>query len=230
MNKKITLYHGSERIIQKPLYGEGRAHNDFGQGFYCTEELEAAREWACTMEKNGFANEYELDISDLSILDLNTPDYTILNWITVLLEHRIFRLDNPIAGKTMKYLKENFSVNVNAYDVVIGYRADDAYYDFANAFLNNAITVEQLSAAMRLGKLGEQFALKSPYAFEKLRFKQFHTAEREIYYPKKKAGNEKAIEEYRKMEEETVDGLYMIDILRKKVKNDDPCLPRNLSL
>lgn len=56
---------------------------------------------------------------------------------------------------------DNFSVNVNAYDLIIGYRADDSYFDYAESFLNNGISVQQLAKAMRLGKLGEQIVVKS---------------------------------------------------------------------
>ena len=37
MKKIITLYHGSEKIVEAPAFGEGKRSNDFGLGFYCTE-------------------------------------------------------------------------------------------------------------------------------------------------------------------------------------------------
>lgn len=37
---KKRLYHGSQFIIQKPEYGKGARHNDYGKGFYCTEQIE----------------------------------------------------------------------------------------------------------------------------------------------------------------------------------------------
>ena len=43
--KKI-LYHGSEFLIEKPEFGKGARHNDYGRGFYCAENIELAREWA----------------------------------------------------------------------------------------------------------------------------------------------------------------------------------------
>ena len=43
----IKLYHGSENIIDVPTYGKGARHNDYGKGFYCTEDIELAKEWAC---------------------------------------------------------------------------------------------------------------------------------------------------------------------------------------
>ncbi|MBQ2640754.1 MAG: DUF3990 domain-containing protein, partial [Lachnospiraceae bacterium] len=32
------IYHGSVKIIEKPQYGAGRRDNDYGLGFYCTED------------------------------------------------------------------------------------------------------------------------------------------------------------------------------------------------
>lgn len=46
--KKI-LYHGSEFLIEKPEFGKVARHNDYGRGFYCTENIELAREWALSL-------------------------------------------------------------------------------------------------------------------------------------------------------------------------------------
>ena len=135
---------------------------------------------------DGFSNRYTLDTEYLNILNLNSPDYTILNWIAVLVEHRLFSIKAPVAKRAKQYLIDNFSVNVNAYDLIIGYRADDSYFDYAEAFLNNTITVEQLSRAMRLGKLGEQIVIKSKFAFSKIKFKGFELAEKDTYYVHRK--------------------------------------------
>ena len=45
-----TLYHGSQIILEKLEYGKGARNNDYGRGFYCTEEIELAREWACAKQ------------------------------------------------------------------------------------------------------------------------------------------------------------------------------------
>lgn len=42
----MELWHGSQKIIETPQLGLGKIHNDYGQGFYCTESLDLAREWA----------------------------------------------------------------------------------------------------------------------------------------------------------------------------------------
>jgi len=228
MNDKLHIYHGSEKIIRAPQYGGGRKHNDYGPGFYCTEIRDLAAEWACTPFGDGFVNHYTLDMSMLRTLDLNSEEYSILNWIAVLVSNRLVGNGTAIAGRAKKYLKEHFYVNVDAYDVIRGYRADDAYYDFADAFLNNTITVEQLARAMRLGKLGEQIVLKSQLAFDSISFEGFETAASDTFYPLRKARSNTAEREYRTICEEETDGLYMIDIIRGGVTNDDARIPRNI--
>ena len=229
MDKLITLYHGSERIVEVPAFGEGRQNNDFGLGFYCTESEDLAKEWAVSSLRNGFANRYTLDTEYLNILNLNSPDYTILNWIAVLVEHRLFTIKTPVARRAKRYLIDNFGVNVNAFDLITGSRADDSYFDYAESFLNNGISVEQLARAMRLGKLGEQIVIKSKFAFSCLRYEGFDIAEKEKYYVLRKARDDEANELYQEMLEEEGDGLYIQDIMRGGIKNDDPRIPRNLS-
>jgi len=65
------IYHGSEYIIEQPMYGFGKKYNDYGLGFYCTEEFDMAREWSVSYQRDGYANAYEIDCRDLKILDLN---------------------------------------------------------------------------------------------------------------------------------------------------------------
>lgn len=225
----ITIFHGSEKIIEQPTFGAGKENNDFGLGFYCTESEELAKEWAVSSQKDGYANRYKIDLSGLNVLRLNSEEYTILNWISVLVQHRLFRPKTPIAGRAIRYLREHFSVDVDAYDIITGYRADDSYFDFADAFLNNGITVEQLSEAMRLGKLGEQIVIKSEYAFQKLMFEGADFVHKEKYHPIRKARNAKAESDYFALSSQESDGLYMADIIREKVRNDDPRIPGNIS-
>ena len=229
MDKLITIYHGSKQIVEVPAFGLGKKNNDFGLGFYCTQSDDLAREWAVSSLQDGFSNRYSIDTEYLNILNLNSPDYTILNWIAVLLEHRLFSIKTPVARRAKHYLIDNFSVNVNAFDIVIGYRADDSYFDYAESFLNNGISVEQLAHAMRLGKLGEQIVIKSQYAFSKLKYEGFDVAEKDIFYVLRKARDDEANQFYLEMLEEESDGLYIQDIMRGGIKNDDSRIPRNLS-
>ena len=229
MDKLITIYHGSKQIIEEPVFGEGKRNNDFGLGFYCTESDELAKEWAVSSLNDGFSNKYTLDTEYLNILNLNSPEYTILNWIALLIEHRLFAIKTPVARRAKQYLIDNFSINVNAYDLITGYRADDSYFDYAEAFINNGITVEQLARAMKLGKLGEQIVLKSKFAFSKINFEGFDVAQKDTYYVLRKSRDDDANKMYLEMLEEESDGLYIQDIIRGGITNDDPRIPRNIS-
>lgn len=229
MDKLITIYHGSKEIVEVPEFGKGKKNNDFGLGFYCTESDALAKEWAVSSLRDGFSNRYTLDTEYLNVLNLNGPEYTILNWIAVLVEHRLFSIKTPVARRAKRYLLDNFGVTVNAFDLITGYRADDSYFDYAESFLNNGISVEQLSRAMRLGKLGEQIVIKSKFAFSKLKFEGFDVAEKDTYYVLRKSRDDEANRMYFEMLEEEDDGLYIQDIMRGGIKNDDPRIPRNIS-
>ncbi len=220
--KKLILYHGSPEIIQMPEFGKGKSYNDYGKGFYCTKHLELAKEWACTENTDGYANKYEMDITNLSVLNLSSDTYTILHWLTLLLEYRKLRISTPIMKRGAEWLKEHFLIDLDQYDAVIGYRADDSYFSFARAFLNNEISLMQLSHAMRLGNLGEQFVLKSRKAFERIQFVSYEIADNTEYYAKRKARDDEARTVFRKEQEKIeLHGLYIRDIIREEVQEND---------
>lgn len=227
---KLILYHGSSEIIQTPVFGKGKSYNDYGKGFYCTEHLELAKEWSCTENTDGYVNKYELDTADLSILNLSSDKFTILHWLALLMNYREFRISTPVMKRGADWLKEHFLIDLTPYDAVIGYRADDSYFSFARAFVNNEISLKQLSYAMHLGKPGEQFVLKSPAAFEKLLFCSYEIADNTVYYAKRKPRDEEARSAFRaELEKDDMDGLYMRDIIREEVKADDPRLRYSIS-
>lgn len=228
MSDKLTIYHGSSKIIERPDFGTGNPHNDYGLGFYCTESMELAKEWASSTETDGFANQYQLNLTGLSTLSLTSGDYHILNWLSVLLENRRFRIDGAIAQQAKAYISENFSVDYKQYDIIRGYRADDSYFSFANAFLNNTISVTQLEKAMVLGKLGEQIVLISQKAFASIEFVNAIPAPNEIYLPKKLARDTAARKDFQqeKARGSILTEKYILDIIREGWKNDDERLQR----
>ena len=77
-----TIYHGSDHIIEKPKFGYGKPYNDYGIGFYCTQNPNMAKEWGVGIDHNGYANRYKIECDGLTILDLNAPGYTMLHWLT----------------------------------------------------------------------------------------------------------------------------------------------------
>ena len=218
-----TIYHGSIDIIKQPIFGKGALTNDYGRGFYCTEDIELAKEWACGNDTDGYANKYNLNLDKLKILYLNSDEYSILNWLAVLTKFRTYWQSGSIAEEAKNYLHDNFYVDVSLYDVIIGYRADDSYFSFAQDFVSNAISLRKLSEAMRLGRLGEQIVLKSEKAFKQIRFLDYEEADGEIYYNKKKERDDGARRDYRsnKQGADTANDIFMIDIIRQGIKSGD---------
>lgn len=220
------LYHGSCDIIEKPKYGYGKRYNDYGLGFYCTDSLEMAKEWGVSSDKNGYANCYELECEGLKLLNLNGPEYCILHWLAVLLENREFDVPSGLALEAKEYILENFAVNYEDYDVIIGYRADDSYFSFAQDFINGTISYRQLNNAMHLGKLGQQIVLKSKQAFEQIRFVGYEVAERSEWYARKMNRDKSARRQYFSVEQNKRQrgDIYITNILDEEMKPDDPRL------
>ena len=121
----ITLFHGSDKIIERPYYGGSRDNNDYGNGFYCSESSDLAREWSVDENRDGFLNCYELYTDSLRVLRLCGGRYSILHWLAILLENRKFQITSKLAREAKRYLLEQFSVPYKDSDILIGYRADD---------------------------------------------------------------------------------------------------------
>lgn len=217
------LYHGSSSIIEKPIFGYGKPYNDYGLGFYCTDNLDMAKEWGVGKGQNGYANCYEFECDGLRILDLNEPEYCILHWLSILLQNREFDVPSGLALEAKEYLADNFSIDYQNYDVIIGYRADDSYFSFAQDFINGTISYRQLNNAMHLGKLGQQFVLKSKLAFERIKYTGYEVAESNEWYTKKMNRDKAARREYFSVERNKRQrgDLYIMQIIDEGMTSDD---------
>lgn len=228
----MRIYHGSPRVIQRPEYKLGNPRNDYGRGFYCTELPDMAKEWACKRNTDGFANTYKLRMDGLRLLDLLSDGYTVLNWIALLLKNRQFALKMPIAEDARSYLIARFAPPVENYDLVRGYRADDSYFSYAQSFVENGLPLGLLNRALKLGNLGEQVVLVSERAFSQLSFEGAEPAAAAQYYPRFLDRDIKARDAYRndvRHARTYRDDLFVVDLMREEVGNDDPRVRRLLS-
>ena len=217
------LYHGSKYTVETPTYGQGNIYNDYGLGFYCTQQQEMANEWAVTFNKDGFCNCYEIDDTDLKILYLDDDQYTILHWLTILLQNRTFDMTSPLAIEAKDYLISNFNVDYNDYDVIVGYRADDSYFSFAQDFINGSISLRQLKNAMYLGNLGKQYVLKSKRAFSRIKFVESVYVSNKEWYDKKMKRDKQARRQYFDVErnKRQKGDLYIVQIMDEEMKSND---------
>ena len=231
MSHVLTLYHGSPDIVRLPIFGKGNPHNDYGQGFYCTQSLAMAQEWGCVEGHDGFANQYEFDIEGLNVLNLSDSNYNILNWLAILLDNREVRLASGLPKQAGEYLMRHFLPEYRSFDVIRGYRADDSYFAFASAFLSGSISLDQLRCAMTLGELDEQIVAISADAFSRFMFVNAIPAQGAVFYQRKETRNLHAKRAYQEQRsaQPAADTLYAIDMLREGWTNDSPCLRHPVS-
>lgn len=223
---RIILYHGSGVIVDKPTFGKGNPRNDYGLGFYCTQNENLSREWAVTESRDGWSNRYGIDTLGLRVLDFSDPGYNILHWITILVNNREFTLKSEMSRMGKDYLSDAYSVDISSYDIIRGYRADDSYFTFADAFLNNTISIRRFSEAMRLGKPGEQIVIKSRRAFDRLEFLGYEKVYASEYYPFRKTRSDEARRSFLsdKRGGFRKDDIYLVDIMRGGIDKNDPRL------
>jgi len=164
---KITLYHGTADKIVTPTFGLGNDRHDYGKGFYLTDDIELAKEWAVCKpnEKNGWVHTYTLDINNLNIFDFQKVD--ILTWLAELMKHR-----NASDSKRYKMLATKFiskyGVDISHYDVIRGWRANASYFYIAKEFVRDNVDINILEELLSLGGLGIQYCIKSKLAYDNL--------------------------------------------------------------
>ncbi len=172
----MRIYHGSDHILNKPLFGVGKEDNDYGSGFYTTQDKEKAEQWALVNgDDNAICNIYDIDEEQLEVLSLD--DYSTLAWIVELAYHRGARGES--ASLMAEKLIEKYKIDTSKADIIIGYRADDSYIDIVDAFLQNQLTIEEADRLFRKGNLGKQVFIKSAKAFDALNFAGYYEVTKE---------------------------------------------------
>ena len=170
--KTISVYHGNKDGSLIPAYNYGKSNNDYGVGFYTTPDKELAKEWAWSMYGHGdtgYVHTFSISVQGLNILDLTRRDS--LHWIAELLYNRRINIDpteNTPVSRNIKRFISKYKLNTSIYDIIIGYRADDSYFRYAEAFAYGNLYKETLERVLRLGELGIQVCFKSNRAFQKL--------------------------------------------------------------
>lgn len=165
---KIILFHETADKVVVPTYGLGNDKHDYGKGFYLTENIELAKEWAVCRpdETNGYVHKFEIDIDGLRILDFQKID--ILSWLAELMKHRD-AADTKRYRVLAKQFIEKYGIDTEGYDIIKGWRANASYFYIAKEFVRDNIDLDILSELLSLGGLGIQYCLKSEEAFLRLK-------------------------------------------------------------
>ena len=166
-NEKVILYHGTSDKIVTPVFGGGNDKHDYGRGFYLTESIDLAKEWAVCRpnEENGWVHQYELECKSLKVLDFQEKG--VLAWLAELMKHRDASDSKRYRVLAAKFI-EKYGIDTTEYDVVKGWRANASYFYIAKEFVRDNIDLEILEELLSLGGLGIQYCIKTQQAYSKL--------------------------------------------------------------
>ena len=211
----MRFYYGADRLVIKPEYNKGNPSNDYGLGFYLTPSKEMARLWATKFDEDGYLIEYDVDVDKLKILQLATiENKDVLTWISLLISHRFSKEDREENLINIEWLTKNYPFSLGDYDVIIGYRADDSYFDYSKDFVKNELSLDLLKDAMRIGKLGTQFVLMSEKAFKHIKYVRSEVVKKSDEYNQFRIRTKA---EYLALKaEDDIYNTFLRDIMRRK--------------
>ncbi len=172
----MILYHGTSEKNVVPTFGLGNDKHDYGRGFYLTEDIELAKEWAVCKpnNNNGWVHKFELEIESLQILDFQNKN--ILAWLAELMKHRDAADSKRYHVLAAKFI-EKYGINTADYDVIRGWRANASFFYIAKEFVRDNVDLDILEELLSLGGLGIQYCIKTELAYSKL-----HEIENEILF------------------------------------------------
>ena len=202
--------------MRTPVFGAGRPFNDFGLGFYCSGYPKYAAEWAVGRDRNGFVSAYSIDPDGLMTINLCGPQYNALHWLSLLLAFREFDLSSDTAHRAREYINKWFSVDYQGCDCIIGYRADNRLFMFAQDFLDGKMSYQDLRRALA-GDSNRQFVLKSNRAFDRVSFAGYSPASAEVSFPVRRSRELRAI----KSAKPSDGGLFITDLIEQEVRPYD---------
>lgn len=165
--EKLILFHGTPDRIVVPTFGKGEEKHDYGQGFYLSENIDLAKEWAVCRpnEERGWVHKYELETDGLRILDFQEKG--VLPWLAELMKHRD-AADSKRYRMLAKKFIEKYGIDTESYDVIRGWRANASYFYIAKEFVRDNIDMDILEELLSLGGLGIQYCIKTELAYSGL--------------------------------------------------------------
>ena len=144
---KMTVYHGSYTIVEKPRIIKGRNTKDFGPGFYCTIIREQAERWAKRYD-TPIVNTYTVRLnSGLKVLEFKEMTEEWLDFIIAC------RHGEP-----------------HDYYIGIGALANDQIYNYIADYIDGVITREQFWVLARFKYPTHQINFCSDSALNCLEF------------------------------------------------------------
>jgi len=140
----ITLYHGSNCDVTKPVPTMGRRGTDFGQGFYLTPDMDSARSMASLVverQGNGAKTisvfDFDVDAASTAGMSIRRFESMDFEWMSFVLANRCFDRSAP-------------DHNIDKlYDIVMGFIADDKIRNLTRLYREGLMNSDDVLRAMR---------------------------------------------------------------------------------
>lgn len=150
----ITVYHGGTDRIEHPLYDAGRANLDFGLGFYVTDMLPQATEWAKKVAVHRHAHPI--------------VNRYALNRVSILSEYRC-KVFTDYDGEWLDFIVASRQDQKPwlQYDYIEGGVADDRVIDTINLYMVGLMTREIALTRLSEHRPNNQICLLSQQPIDK---------------------------------------------------------------
>lgn len=146
----MTLFHGSNVIVQAPKILTNGHYKDFGYGFYCTSIEKQAVRWAMTRKKKHVVNVYQYEAQEE--LKICSFEEMTEEWLDFVVDCR-------------RGIEHN-------YDIVEGPMADDTIWDYIEDFIRGDISREAFWALVKFKYPTHQIVFCTENALKTLNYER----------------------------------------------------------
>jgi len=159
----MNFYHGTDQIITVIDFGKSRLRTDFGRGFYLSDKLVNAQDWAIDKPtKLGIPTVMRYEIDDAIFHDAHLKrlrfDKPTIEWLNFVRDNR--RKSTP--GVSKQELR-------HSYDLVIGPIADDKVAIAVDRYCRGVLSAEETLLEIRTIRDVSQLSLHSPQTLSYIR-------------------------------------------------------------
>lgn len=153
MAEIITIYHGSNVVVERSQIIVSGFYKDFGYGFYCTKFEKQARKWALTKRSASFVSIFNY-IPNNNLKVLSFPMMTE-EWLDFVVSCR-----------------RGIS---HDYDIVEGPMADDQIWDYVEDFMEGVITREAFWVLAKFKHPTHQIVFCTQKSLESIMFERSYS-------------------------------------------------------
>ena len=147
MNEVMTIFHGSNVVVESPKILVMGFYKDFGYGFYCTDLEKQAQKWAITKKGDSVVSVYRFQTN--STLKIKSFPTMTDEWLDFVVNCRL--------GIS------------HDYDIVEGPMADDQIWDYVEDLMDGTITREAFWVLVKFKYPTHQIVFCTPESLSALK-------------------------------------------------------------